>query len=70
MRLIRDVVPGVGSRHIKYPMSQLVDALKMYSPVKLDGESEKSPVAETVTDLVETGESRSIPETMLGWRKM
>ena len=57
MRLIRDTVPGVGSRYIKYPMGQLVAALKMYSPVKLAGESEKPPVPEAVTDLVETGES-------------
>ena len=39
MRLIRDSVPGVGSRYIKFPMSQLVDALKKNSPVRLDGES-------------------------------
>jgi len=57
MRLIRDTVPGVGSRYIKYPMGQLVEALKMYSPVKLDGESEKPPVPEAVIGLVETGES-------------
>jgi len=57
MRLIRDAVPGVGSRYIKYPMGQLVDALKMYSPAKLDGESEKPPVPEATVDLVETGES-------------
>lgn len=38
MRLLRDKVPGVGSRYIKYPMSQLVDALKKYSPVNLAGD--------------------------------
>jgi integrase len=42
MRLIRDSVPGVGNRYIKFPMGQLVEALKKYSPVKLDGESEKA----------------------------
>jgi|GEM_PF-4891575 len=57
MRLLRDAVPGVGSRYIKYPMGQLVAALKMYSPVKLDGKSEKPPVPEAGEDLVETGES-------------
>jgi hypothetical protein len=31
----------------------------MYSPVKLDGESEKSPVPEAVIDLVETGEGHA-----------
>jgi len=39
MRLIRDSVPGVSSRYIKFPMGQLVDALKKNSPVRLDGES-------------------------------
>jgi len=42
MRLLRDKVPGVGNRYIKYPMGQLVEALKKYSPVMLDGESEKA----------------------------
>ncbi len=42
MRLLRDSVPGVGNRYIKYPMGQLVEALKKYSPVMLEGESEKA----------------------------
>lgn len=57
MRLMRDMVPGVGNRYIKYPMSQLEEALKMYSPVKLAGESEKPSVPEAKFNLVETGES-------------
>ncbi|MDO9333884.1 MAG: site-specific integrase [Dehalococcoidales bacterium] len=42
MRLIRDVVPGLSNRYIKYPMSQLTDGLSKYSPVSVDGESESS----------------------------
>jgi len=42
MRLIRDSVPGLSNRYIKYPMGQLADALKKYSPVILAGESEKN----------------------------
>lgn len=57
MRLIRDVVPGVGSRYIKYPMGQLVAALEKYSPVNMAGEITKSTVSEPVKGLVETGES-------------
>jgi integrase len=34
MRLIRDRVPGVGDRYIRYPMHQLVEALEKYSPIR------------------------------------
>jgi hypothetical protein len=44
MRLIRDAVPGLSSRYIKYPMSQLVDGLKKNFPVRLAGEFAKTPV--------------------------
>lgn len=43
MRLIRDSVPGLSNRYIKYPMGQLADALIKYSPVMLAGESGTSP---------------------------
>jgi hypothetical protein len=32
MRLIRDTVPGLSNRSIRYPLDQLVDALLKYSP--------------------------------------
>ena len=69
MRLIRDSVPGLSNRYIKYPMGQLADALKKYSPVILAGESEKMRSHETVTELVETGESQSLPENTI-YRQM
>ncbi len=34
MRLIRDHVPGLGDRYIRYPMDQLVEALEKYSPLR------------------------------------
>jgi len=69
MRLIRDSVPGLSNRYIKHPMGQLADALKKYSPVILAGESEKMRSHETVTELVETGESQSLPENTI-YRQM
>jgi hypothetical protein len=39
MRLIRDMVPGMSNRYIKYPTDQLVEALTKYSPVRLAGET-------------------------------
>ena len=38
MRLIRDRVPGLSERYIRYPMAQLVEALQKYSPVRQAGE--------------------------------
>jgi hypothetical protein len=34
MRLLRDRIPGLGDRYIRYPMDQLVEALQQYSPIK------------------------------------
>jgi hypothetical protein len=34
MRLIRDRVPGLGDRYIRYPMDQLIEALEKYSPLR------------------------------------
>jgi len=39
MRLIRDIVPGVGARYINFPMEELVDGVKKYSPVSQTGET-------------------------------
>jgi hypothetical protein len=33
MRLLRDAIPGVGSRYISFPADQLVAVLKRYSPL-------------------------------------
>ena len=43
MRLIRDIVPGVGARYINFPMEELVSALIKYSPVSQTGETGISP---------------------------
>ena len=43
MRLIRDIVPGVGARYINFPMEELVAALIKYSPVSQTGETGISP---------------------------
>ena len=59
MRLLRDTIPGQGDRYIKYPLSRLVEDLKRYSPLRLlrlKQEGER---------LVETGESRTPPETKI-----
>jgi integrase len=34
MRLIRDRVPGLGDRYIRYPMDQLVEGLEKFSPIR------------------------------------
>jgi hypothetical protein len=34
MRLLRDRVPGLGDRYIRYPMDQLAEALEKYSPIR------------------------------------
>jgi hypothetical protein len=57
MRLLRDTVPGMSRQYISYPMGQLVDALKKYSPVNVDGDITQSPVLEAKNEMVETGES-------------
>ena len=46
MRLLRDSVPGLSNRYIKYPMEQLVTALKKYSPVCQIAENKKATDAE------------------------
>jgi site-specific recombinase XerD len=33
MRLLRDKIPGQGERYIKYPLSRLVEDLRLYSPL-------------------------------------
>jgi hypothetical protein len=38
MRLIRDSVPGLSERYIRYPMNQLVEAMQKCSPVRQAGE--------------------------------
>ena len=38
MRLIRDRVPGLGDRNIRYPMDRLVEALQQYSPIRQAGQ--------------------------------
>jgi hypothetical protein len=39
MRLMRDRVPGLGDRYIRYPMDKLVEALEKYSPIRQAKES-------------------------------
>ncbi len=38
MRLLRDNVPGLSNRYIRYPMEHLVEALQKYSPLRQAGE--------------------------------
>ena len=38
MRLLRDSVPGLSNRYIRYPMEHLVEALQKYSPLRQAGE--------------------------------
>lgn len=44
IRLIRDTIPGVGTRYISYPLEQLVEALKKYSPVSSPKETEETVI--------------------------
>jgi hypothetical protein len=39
MQLMRDRVPGLGDRYIRYPMDKLVEALEKYSPIRQAKES-------------------------------
>lgn len=38
MRLIRDTVPGLNNRYIRYPLEHLYKALLKYSPERQVGE--------------------------------
>ncbi|MFC1968216.1 tyrosine-type recombinase/integrase [Chloroflexota bacterium] len=68
MRLIRDKIPGQSDRYIHFPMPRLREALGQYSPLQLAKQNEKGPSFPATAPylrLVETGESRTPPETML-----
>ena len=67
MRLIRDRVPGLGDRYIRYPMDQLVEALQQYSPIRqavrlkgniLGVDNEKISTAVKPSPVLEAGESQ------------
>jgi len=72
MQLIRDKVPGVASRYVKRDLPAL---LERYSPIR---QLERKPSPQkgesgvlVGESLVETGESRTIPGTLVGrcgWR--
>ena len=38
MRLLRDSVPGLSNRYIRYPVEHLVESLQKYSPLRQAGE--------------------------------
>ncbi len=40
MRLIRDIIPGQSKRYINFPMSELVEALQRYSPLRITRQNE------------------------------
>jgi len=59
MRLARDIIPGVNDRYINAHPAKLRESLLKYSPVRLIRHGQAWEI------LVETGESRTPPETML-----
>ena len=61
MRLIRDKIPGLSDRYINVPLSDLVAALDLYSPLRLIHQKADGGVVtgESILRLVETGESRT-----------
>jgi len=60
MCLARDKIPGVNDRYINASPAKLKESLLRYSPLRLIKQK-----MQTGENLVETGESRSLPETML-----
>ncbi|OGO32334.1 MAG: hypothetical protein A2Z29_02525 [Chloroflexi bacterium RBG_16_56_11] len=70
MRLIRDRVPGLGERYIRYPMAQLVEALQKYSPVRQAGKclpkgndaGADSQKVSTAVELSPVSEAGDVPE--------
>jgi integrase len=76
MRLIRDRVPGLSDRYIRYPMDQLVEALEKYSPIRqvaddlLNGNSAVADNQKVSTDVKSSRLRRRRRPSKLMWLRL
>jgi len=65
IRLLRDKVPGMSDRYLAVDLEELKAALERYSPLRQIKEGPR-PQGRGPISLVETGESRTLPEYISG----
>ncbi len=71
MRLLRDNVPGLSNRYIRYPMEHLVEALQKYSPLRQAEEGSPLPKAEAdENNLIPNKEPSPVSKTVKGSKTM